>query len=444
MTTANGILDASALADIVTAAPSTAWAQAISPRQKVIVILGSSTGFGFGASTYANSWGGLLEAALKAIDPAWQVINSSESGNATQWALDNYDEKVAKYRPAFVIHCTSIINEPGQVDQATYQAGMQSFLDNRRKLVEKDKAIGAQTIMASNYPNNNWSSVQYQLALLANAVMEQWRDVRLIDWMSDADDGTGKFKSSPTITPDGTHGNDLMHSFYFNALPLEWFLKGATGVIDEGPEASWEVTTTSRRLAVTLQSASKSWTMWGRFQSKSGVTVGTILMGAMVYGTNSPIRVRAPSTVLDLTDSTSTLATSSVNITTDFTTHDVAISYNGLTNKISLVIDGVIVGTEATAAAFSNQASLFGFLSKASDGSFTMVGMTIGKHAIWRTAKSVAALLALKTVKRLPSSSLAYLGMCNVPPGQIGGNAAPTSIYPIIDGGSGWSQKAAI
>ena len=69
----------------------------IGAAQKTIVILGSSTAQGVGASTYARSWAGLLTSAV--APRGWTVQNVSISGSGTAGSLARFDQDVTPLRP---------------------------------------------------------------------------------------------------------------------------------------------------------------------------------------------------------------------------------------------------------------------------------------------------------------------------------------------------------
>jgi len=414
----------------------------VQPRLKTVVVLGSSTGAGYGASVYANSWAGLLETALKAIDPTWQVINVSLAGTHTQNSIDRFFTDVAVYRPSHVILCTGIVNEPlfGSNEPGAHQ----TYLRNTKRLMALCDMIGAKPILASHFPYNSNNAIRYQLALAGNAQMEMF-GVPVIDWMSTLDDGTGKFTGSTTFSADGQHATGAGHAHYFDAIDLSWFWSFADGGFVEPGTGGRELAGSASTIAhaITLTSAANSFALWGRFKSKSGVGTFASIMCANIYGAgNAPLRVRTQATVATLTDSTNDLATSTYDPTTDFNVHEIAMCYNAARNKASLFIDGALIGSEGTPAATVQATNTFGFMSRADAWSGGWVGAAMSRSALWRSPLSAAKIAALRASGRIPAASLSFHGESSGPLGQLAANLAPTEVIPIVGGASGWVQVA--
>ena len=79
------------------------------PQGRRLVILGSSTAAGAGASSYRLSWAGRLTEALAPLGIT--VINRSISGSNTAASIQRFQRDVEALRPNYVVFSTSLHNE---------------------------------------------------------------------------------------------------------------------------------------------------------------------------------------------------------------------------------------------------------------------------------------------------------------------------------------------
>lgn len=197
----------------VLAAFSSAVGDGASPPTggRTVVLLGSSTAFGVGASSPAVSWGGLLAAAL--APKGFVVRNVSISGTSTADSLARFDTAVAPYNPGFVILATSLANEP---------AGMpvQTFLNNTAALARRVEALGAIPIVVGPYPYNGFSEQMYAAMHDIYAALEG-EGIPVFDFLDAADNGHGHWM--PGLSTDGTHPTDAGHRLLFEAIPVAIF-----------------------------------------------------------------------------------------------------------------------------------------------------------------------------------------------------------------------------
>lgn len=176
-----------------------------------VVVLGSSTAQGLGATKYAASWVGLLTAALQ--PRGYVVQNVSISGTGTAESLARFNRDVTPFLPKFVILATSIINEPVTAPATTY-------LQNTKVLIRKVEAIGAIPVLVAPYPNDSFTSGMYASVREIYAALGA-EGVPLLDFLDGADDGQGHWVKGLTV--DGTHPSDVGHKLLFDAIPITMF-----------------------------------------------------------------------------------------------------------------------------------------------------------------------------------------------------------------------------
>ncbi|HWE52283.1 MAG TPA: SGNH/GDSL hydrolase family protein, partial [Bryobacteraceae bacterium] len=162
------------------------------PSPNTIVVLGSSTAAGVGASTYQTSWVGLLTSAL--ASKGYIVQNVSISGTNTGDSLARFDRDVTPNNPAFVVLATSIVNEP--TDTAA-----QSYLAKTLLLIHKVESIGAIPVVVPPYPNDGFSASMYSSIQNIYTTLGA-EGVPLLDFLDAADDGQGHWVAGLSL--DGT------------------------------------------------------------------------------------------------------------------------------------------------------------------------------------------------------------------------------------------------
>jgi lysophospholipase L1-like esterase len=426
---------------------------------KTVVILGSSNGSGYGASTYVSdpvgptwgspstSWAGLLKAGLQAADASWQVINRSVSGTATADSLARFDTDVTPHRPSHVILCTHVKNEGFNTV---------TFLANMRLLIAKCLAIGARPILRGGYMADTPTAQNYADMLQLNKDLGAlgWH---VIDNMSTLDDGTGKFISSGTYDIDGLHPNDAGYQVFYDSIDLGLFLGNAPyGPQVARPSGAWRIpaAVTSGYAALVLGTTKglakplKSFTVAFRLKGLGdGLTTAKGFLSVADASFANLWRLRNPSTFLQLTENAGVvdLITSSYSPQSDTTPRNIVCTYNRPTNAVKLYIDGSLVGS----ASFGSPADVYNIVF----GSRELVGnapniatsYTFQDMAVWAVPLSAAAVAALHAGTNRSPASMVFDGLTDpVPPayGGVVGNAVRNTVAPTV--GITWEQVADI
>lgn len=229
-----------------------------SRRQHRILILGSSTANGAGATRYEMSWAGLL---VRELAPAgYTVINRSINGSDTATSLARFDTDVTPFQPGYVILATSIVNE---YIFTRREEALQSFVENTRALIRKVEAIGAVPVVVGPYPNNAFDRNMRTLMRMAYQQLEA-EGVLVWDFFDASDDGFGRWL--PGYSEDGLHPTDAGHRALFESIPISYFLSPASVNPPPAPRLGIRVwrfqgpSSCSDFLRLTLSRPATSWT----------------------------------------------------------------------------------------------------------------------------------------------------------------------------------------
>jgi len=179
-----------------------------------LLVFGSSVARGAYANNF-HGWAYLLE---KQLEDDWEVINFSESGSDTKRARQRLDI-VKQTQAKVVIISLSLANEGFNNPNVVTQ-----FTTNLRKLVDDIQAMKSIVVVGGVYPNGfarqfPW---MYDRMKQANAIIAQWSDVDMIDFMSTTNDGdTGAWREGEYEDP--SHPNTKGHKAMFEAIDLSIF-----------------------------------------------------------------------------------------------------------------------------------------------------------------------------------------------------------------------------
>lgn len=221
-----------------------------------IVVLGSSTAAGVGASSPAMSWVGRL---AEAIAPrGFAVVNRSISGSTTRDSIARFNVDAAAWNPAFVVLATSIVNE-GLTDNDIPKIVPQ-YLANTRQLIRMVEDIGAIPIVVSPYPNGAFTP-RIRAALVQLSSDLEAEGVAVWDFLSAVDDGQGKWL--PGLSADGTHPTDTGHALLFGSIPVSFF-EAATrraALAPAGRYGAWQSNGPDAALSVSAFAPAPSWTV---------------------------------------------------------------------------------------------------------------------------------------------------------------------------------------
>jgi lysophospholipase L1-like esterase len=242
----------------------------------VVVVLGSSSARGLGATSEEKSWAGRLK---RALDPlGYTVVNLSRDGYATAGMIARFPAEVAPLRPKFVIHAVSIFNEGFSGPDPERAA--RTFRENTRTLVAMTRELRAVPIVAGLQPADAWDPGRRAILL---RLYEQLEADGLVFWdfFGSAAELDGRWQRGLTL--DGLHPNDEGHATLFESLTLGVFPLLAAGIQqNQGVESgAWIVTQppngneTPPPMRLTFDRSARSWTacIWFRDRAERNDTV---------------------------------------------------------------------------------------------------------------------------------------------------------------------------
>ncbi len=140
-------------------------------RNRTVVILGSSTAEGVGASSQSASWAGRL--AQQLAKSGIRVINRSIAGANTTDSLERFDRDVVPYQPGFVILATSIVNEGFESSPAV---AYERYNENTTALIGRVREIGAIPMNITMYPVSRY---KWEHLALVSQLTESARTMEL-------------------------------------------------------------------------------------------------------------------------------------------------------------------------------------------------------------------------------------------------------------------------
>jgi lysophospholipase L1-like esterase len=374
---------------------------------KRLMLTGSSTISGTGASSYANSYAGKLTTALTAR--GWTVANTGISGNASQNVIDRFYTDIAPFKPDVVMIGLTIANEgiSGNVNFNNGKfVGVQTYLKNIYKLVDMCRQIGAKAIIAGQFSRNEYNGNDYAFAKFVDKEL-QASNIPYILLMGTVDDGTGNYKTF--MTPDGVHPNDLGHEAMYRAIPLSMFDRIPNGFQywDVDYPSSGVYLSTNDNVAspinIPLDNVNNGYTIsslsvepigcysvafW--IKKRSGAANGLAFFAANNNGTTgAPLRLRqATGSELYELATGGTIVASAVSAA-DLLPHHVVITYQYQAGQsvdvASLYIDGVLIGSANTNFVGQNPYS-FSLLGRPDNAGVNAVGYEMSKFGAWKSA----------------------------------------------------------
>ncbi|QOY85216.1 GDSL-type esterase/lipase family protein [Paludibaculum fermentans] len=311
-----------------------------------VVVLGSSSAAGVGATRYELSWVGLLTSELR--NRGFEVVNSSISGSGTSTSLARFDSDVTPQQPDFVVLATSIFNE-GFVNAP--QAAWSRYIANTRELIRRTRELGAIPIVVGMYPSDFYTATN--IALISQLYRtEETLGVPMWDFWSIVSDPTGNWL--PGLTRDGLHPTDAGHSYFFNSIPLSLFdiaYRPSQEDMESTP-GSWQTPTAGEglelgRIDIALDRASDSWTSAAWIQDAGENEWRVYLRFGSDQGERYRLERHATNLVLREGESETLLVP--VTVGPGRTWRHVAVSYQFATRSLRVYLDGLLVGQYQTA-----------------------------------------------------------------------------------------------
>ena len=180
-------------------------------RNRTVVILGSSTAEGVGASSQSASWAGRL--AQQLAKSGIRVINRSIAGTNTADSLERFDRDVVPYQPGFVILATSIVNEGFESSPAV---AYERYIENTTALIGRVREIGAIPMNITMYPVSRYKWEHLALVSQLTEALEQW-GWPLFNFWSPVATEDGRW--IPQLSADGLHPLDAGHGALYEAIP---------------------------------------------------------------------------------------------------------------------------------------------------------------------------------------------------------------------------------
>ncbi len=395
-------------------------------ESKRIVIIGSSTAAGTGASDYAHSWAGLFTAAMTA--KGYTVFNVSIPGDWSGQQHDRFYKDVAPLLPDFVIDAQSLLNDNFFISNAsggydTHTAAVRAFI----KMVE---GIGAIPVVIGQYPNNNFTAEHVSYI---KSLYQEWEKlgVQTWDFWGNTADANGHYINGLTV--DGAHPTNAGHQAMFDAIPLTYFDAAYTKHSSETPLGAgvWVVNGSALRpIEVDLPSPASSWSYayWAR-----NTLGGTNLAWSGI--TQNLVRVKnsgtSPNNYWALSDNVGDAVLSTVN-GADNTWHHIAVTYKAPTNTLTFYVDGVSIGT-TTRDTLSNQ-SRFAFGGR-DDTALNANGGQLAHIAVYRSCLEPDDIVSLASGNIVRKSLEAYLPLSTAPaPAAYVLNMADTTTRAKVNG----------
>lgn len=199
--------------------------------QKTVVIMGSSTAAGFGASSYQLSWAGKLEASFKTnttdgIDTTF--FNIAISGyNSYQEMPTDYTPPAGRPNPDVARNVTKalsyspnivIISLPSNDVGAGYS--ITETMDNLRLMYNSITASRALCYITTTQPRNDYSVSQRKALLDTKDSINIQFGVFAINFWDDlvTSDGLNMLRDDRRYPTSSVHPNDIGHNFLFGRV----------------------------------------------------------------------------------------------------------------------------------------------------------------------------------------------------------------------------------
>ncbi|MFM7758923.1 MAG: SGNH/GDSL hydrolase family protein [Crocinitomicaceae bacterium] len=189
-----------------------------------ILILGSSTAEGAGASKLSNSWVFMLEQELKNLNKASSVINYGKSGYSTFHIMPTGTRYANRPNPDVERNITNalsknpnmiIINMPS--NDAAYGYSNEEQLRNYRLLIQLIKKRKIQYLLISPQPRNFKNEEQRIQQNALFQLMKKEFSPHFVDVWSIL--SSEDFSLKPTYdSGDGIHLNDQGHAYIFQQV----------------------------------------------------------------------------------------------------------------------------------------------------------------------------------------------------------------------------------
>ncbi len=204
---------------------------------KVIVILGSSTAAGVGASTYDSAFAGRYTHYIAALNNGWKVINLSVGGFTTYQLLPTGSEiptgrpssdtahnltKAMTYHPDILFICLGSNDFANNYSTAEINANFDS-------LTTRAIASGMKVWVSTPLPRNTLDSASHvKLFTLRDRILEKYKP-RVFNFYDSLGDASGKY--IPIFNSgDGVHTNNHGHFLLYQRIVTSDVLNSTTAL----------------------------------------------------------------------------------------------------------------------------------------------------------------------------------------------------------------------
>jgi lysophospholipase L1-like esterase len=183
--------------------------------RKKLMVIGSSVAFGQGA-TANNGWANKLGVDL--VARGWVFKNHAIPGNSTTAVINRFYTDVVPENPDVLIIALSLQNEGIMVSDK--ETVYNSFKSGLKKLALMCKQQGIIPVIASTYPSNDYTSVEYKYIQQINKELDSWGVIG-INMLGALDNLAGNFVAGSFA--DGLHPNDVGHQEMYKSVPISLF-----------------------------------------------------------------------------------------------------------------------------------------------------------------------------------------------------------------------------
>ncbi|MDH5381311.1 MAG: PA14 domain-containing protein, partial [Cyclobacteriaceae bacterium] len=190
------------------------------PDDFSVVILGSSTAEGVGASTYSASWAGQFESWLGSRSTNSSVTNLAMGGFTTEDVRPDGSSpapditrnitKAVSLRPDLII-----INLPSNNVQENIDA--QTTMNHYREIKAKTDAAGIYLLVTSTQPRNTDAAKRLLLQVERDSLLNYFSD-NVIDIYEELTNFTNLSIKTMYSAGDGIHLNDAGHAYIFSEV----------------------------------------------------------------------------------------------------------------------------------------------------------------------------------------------------------------------------------
>lgn len=242
----------------------------LSPAQKKykVVVLGSSSAYGIGASVPDSSWVGRTKAYYKSLHQLDTVINLAVPGSFSDSGVKLLSQALS-YDPDLVL-----VSFPS--NDIVADLGIPHYMRNLRKMYNTVTAAGKKCYISTTQPRDDQYN-EYTLKVARDSIVKEFPS----NYMQFYDPlvAPGSYAINPLYSVEGTHPNDAGHRLLFQAVlaaqvipstPLPLVLTDFSGNrTDQGVMLSWSASNTDSDLNFFIERSTDGTTYGSIYQVKA-------------------------------------------------------------------------------------------------------------------------------------------------------------------------------